>query len=76
MHRNEISVAQAIGDVPAHAQNNDLGIELAFHIDHVTILAFGHRASPSATQSSRRPLLHRNRIFKEPENHLLPLTDD
>jgi signal-transduction protein with cAMP-binding, CBS, and nucleotidyltransferase domain len=49
---NEISVAQAIGDVPAHAQNNDLGVELALHIDRVTILAFGHRASPSATQSS------------------------
>src|ERR1700676_2522744 len=48
-HRNEISVAQAIGDVPAHAQNNDLGIKLAFHIDRVTVLAFGHRASPSAT---------------------------
>src|SRR6202790_5214100 len=47
--RNEISVAQAIGDVPAHAQNNDLGVELALHIDRVTVLAFGHRASPSAT---------------------------
>jgi hypothetical protein len=43
-----------------HAQNNDLGVELALHIDRVTILAFGHPASPSATQSSRRPLLHRN----------------
>jgi hypothetical protein len=46
-HCNEISVAQAIGDVPAHAQNNDLGVELALHLDRVTILAFGHRASPS-----------------------------
>ena len=62
-HRNEISVAQAIADVPAHAQNNDLGVELALHIDRITILAFGHRASPSATQSSRRPLLHRNRLL-------------
>src|ERR1700687_1323655 len=62
-HRNEISIAQAIADVPAHAQNNDLSVELALYIDRVTILAFGHRASPSATQSSRRPLLHRN-----PEN--------
>jgi hypothetical protein len=26
-HRNEISVVQPIGDVPAHAQNNDLGVE-------------------------------------------------
>ena len=48
-HRNEISVAQAIADVAAHAQNNDLGVELALHIDCVTVLAFGHRASPSAT---------------------------
>src|SRR5438876_7225667 len=64
-HCNEISVAQAISDVPAHAQNNDLGVELALHIDRVTILAFGHRASPSATQSSRRPLLHRN-LMKAP----------
>ena len=47
-HRNEISVAQAIGDVPAHAQNNDLGVELALHLDRGTILAFGHRAPPSA----------------------------
>jgi hypothetical protein len=35
------------------AQNNDLGAELPLHIDRVTILAFGHRASPSATKSSR-----------------------
>src|ERR1700694_3817195 len=59
-HRNEISIAQAIADAPAHAQNNDLGVELALYIDRVTILAFGHLVSPSATQSSRRPLLHRN----------------
>ena len=59
-HCNEISIAQAIADVPAHAQNNDLSVELALYIDRVTILAFGHRASPSATQSSRRPLLHWN----------------
>src|ERR1700687_261992 len=59
-YRNEISIAQAIADVPAHAQNNDLSVELALYIDRVTVLAFGHRASPSATQSSRRPLLHRN----------------
>jgi hypothetical protein len=44
------------------AQNNDVGVELALHMDRVTILAFGHRASPSATQSSRRPLLHRNHL--------------
>src|SRR4029077_10823614 len=60
-HCNDISVAQTIGDVPAHADNNDLGVELSLRIDRVTVLAFGHRASPSATQSSRRPLLHRNR---------------
>ena len=65
-HRNQISVAQAIGDVPPHAQNNDLGIELAFYIDRITVLAFGHRASPLATQSSRRPLLHQN--TNEPGN--------
>src|ERR1700724_4101002 len=58
-HRTGISVARPIGKVPAHAQNNDLSVELALHIDRVTVLAFGHRASPSATQSSRRPLLHR-----------------
>jgi hypothetical protein len=26
-HRLEISIAQSVGDVPAHAQLNDLGIE-------------------------------------------------
>jgi len=52
-HRNEISVAQAIG---AHTQNNDLGVELALHINRVPILTFGHRVPPSATQSSRRTL--------------------
>src|SRR5438552_6789026 len=71
-HRNEISVAQAISDVPAHAQNNDLGVELALHIDRVTILAFGHRASPSATQSIRRPLLHRNRRKSCQRKFLMP----
>jgi hypothetical protein len=39
--------------LPAHAQNNDLGVKLALHIDRVTVLAFGHLASPSAAQSSR-----------------------
>src|SRR6202163_139660 len=53
-HRNEISIAQAIADVPAHAQNNDLSVELALYIDRVTILAFGHRASPSARLCCRR----------------------
>src|SRR3977135_3069947 len=27
-HRHEISIAQAIGDVPPHAQKNNLGVEL------------------------------------------------
>ena len=45
-HRNKIPVAQAIRDVPPHAQSNSLGVEVALHIDRITVLTFGHRAAP------------------------------
>jgi hypothetical protein len=50
-HRNEISVAQEIDDVPAHAQNNDLGVELAFHIQKLLVEALEIHASLRDTQA-------------------------
>ena len=35
-HGNQIAVAELLGDVPAHAQNDELRVELAFQINLVS----------------------------------------
>jgi hypothetical protein len=41
-HRLEISIAQAVGDVPADAQLDDLGIEAAASVDGISGYRPGH----------------------------------
>src|SRR6202521_266023 len=45
-HRGQISVAQLVGDVPAHRQNYDLGVEVPLQIDRVTFDRLRHQSLP------------------------------
>jgi hypothetical protein len=64
-HRHEISITQPVGDVPAHAQFNDLGVEPAPSVNRVT------RDRPSALPNtgcclrrSRRSTVWRNAVWR------------
>ena len=41
-HRREISIAQSVGDVPADAELDDLGIKAATSVDGISDYGSGH----------------------------------
>src|SRR5260370_40756549 len=45
-HRHEISIAQPVGDVPADAQLDDLGIEAATSVNGISDNRLGHLGIP------------------------------
>src|SRR5476651_1817459 len=61
-HRHEISIAQPVGDVPAKAQPNHVGIEGAAAVHGDTINWLGHSKPPPRRGRilRERPQMHRN----------------
>ena len=59
-HLDEISIAEPIREVPAHAQLYDFGLESTTQIDGVSSNGFGRWASSEKAQSQAVPLMHQN----------------
>jgi hypothetical protein len=53
-HGREISIAQSVRDVPAHAQLNDLALESPSAVDRVARYRLGHSGTPVGARILRR----------------------
>jgi hypothetical protein len=53
-HGREISIAQSVRDVPAHAQFNDLALESPSAVDRVARYRLGHSGTPGAATPDSR----------------------
>ena len=60
-HLHQIAIRQPIGDIPSHAQLNDVGVESTFAVHWVTDYRLGHSA-PRAVNSAVYPMpqMHQN----------------
>src|SRR3981081_1205187 len=60
-HGHQIPIAQPVGDVPADAQFDDLGLEPSAPVDWIAGLCLGHSDTPARPRASNRSsLMHQS----------------